>query len=221
MLLEKDSRGIAATSILVLVVVVILIVGGLAFFFKSKNQSTGGGTEKIAWQINNKDLGNGMIQADNPKDRIKYSYPKDWTEQHTNLQAYQYTDSTVRLITILRPPTPQTIDNGVGTLNISLDSYNSPQNFKLDDLYAQVVGSTSKLKNYKAVSSENITISGRPARKLTYTVITENGNLAKTMSVIFIRDDKSYIAVTYNESPENFDTYLKVANDFLNSIQIY
>lgn len=111
----------------------------------------------------------------------------------------------------------QSVDQGSGTINLTIGQERTSYN-TLDDFTSNVITPVSKVPNYKVISSEKTTLSGLPAHKIIYIITVQEQDI-ELMQVWTLKENTSH-TFTYRISPENYDTYINIANQVLNSIQI-
>jgi len=143
---------------------------------------------------------------------IKIQYPSNWNEEQNGTKQDTETD-----IVTFNPPA----SNSNASLDITIDDISDEKGISL----AQYAGDSlidlkQSLKNFKLVGSTTTgnVLSGLPAYKSVYTSVDGN-TMLKDMETGVIKDDKAYI-LTYEAGTNEYDKYLPIIQQLINSFQI-
>jgi hypothetical protein len=142
---------------------------------------------------------------------IKLQYPSSWdkeengTRQGTEIDVVTFSPSAINSNASL----DMTIDDISDEKGIALAQYASGS---ISDLKQSV-------KNFKLVGlNTNSVLAGLPAYKSIYTYVGEN-TIFKDMEIGAIKGDKAYI-LTYEAGMNEYDKYLPIIQELINSFQL-
>lgn len=215
---NKNLGSVKNSKSLIIVVIVLVIISAIYFIVSNKQVHVNVSPKTFHSDARLKDIGNNQTLYTNLDNKLQFTYPSDWKLQYTDTQGYDFSDSTMLTLAILRPPVVQTVDQGSGTINFVIQTFKQDVPL-LDNLLSTNLGQISSTwQNYQALSSEKTTLSSIPAYKIVYKGIA-GGVEVKIMQIMLIKDGKAYM-FTYRISPENFNMYLDNANKIFNSIHL-
>jgi eukaryotic-like serine/threonine-protein kinase len=146
---------------------------------------------------------------------IKIQYPSDWLYKESNAG----TRSVQTIVTFASPDSviaPINSTNSLVALTVAVQSLpfhnlslNAYTNLNVDNLRQAEPG-------FHLLASNDTTLAGGPAHKITYTF----ANGVKTMAVYTIKENKAFILEYITGSEATYPSYLPIAQKMIDSFQI-
>ncbi len=142
---------------------------------------------------------------------IKLQYLSSWGKEENGTRQDTETD-----VVTFSPPAI----NSNASLDISIDDISDEKGIALAQYASSGVSDLKQsLKNFNLVGlTTNNVLAGLPAYKSIYTYVDQN-TIFKDMEIGAIKGDKAYI-LTYEAGTNEYDKYLPIIEEMINSFQI-
>jgi serine/threonine-protein kinase len=144
-----------------------------------------------------------FLSYENSTYGLKLQYPSSWDKEENGVVTFS-------------PPAI----NSNASLDISIDSISDEKGIALSQYASDGISDLKQsLKNFKSVGlATNSVLAGLPAYRSIYTYVDQN-TIFKDMEIGAIKGDKVYI-LTYEAGINEYDTYLPIIQELINSFQI-
>lgn len=149
----------------------------------------------------------GFAIYENDEFGTKIEYPSDWQQQ----------DNAFGSLVMFYSPQSNGEDPFRENLNIIAASLGGTELELYDYMNANIEQLENSLIDFEFFDVEEVEINTIPGRKVTYTGTIE-GNSLKWTQWYILKSDKAFV-ITYTGQDE-FDTYLKTAQDIVNTLEI-
>jgi hypothetical protein len=142
---------------------------------------------------------------------IKLQYPSSWDKEENGTKQDTETD-----VVTFSPPAI----NSNASLDVTIDSISDEKGIALAQYASSGVSDLKQsIKSFKLVGlTTNNVLAGLPAYKSIYTYVDGN-TIFKDMEIGAIKGDKVYI-LTYEAGINEYDKYLPVIQELINSFQV-
>jgi serine/threonine-protein kinase len=154
-----------------------------------------------------------FLTYENPTYRIRMQYPSNWERIEFD-QGINY-----NVVVIFRSPPENASDTKLENLVIQVA--NLPfQNISLEELHnANLDNLRNSLTDFELIESVATTIAYSPAHKIVFTNREDDHDRHKTIQVLTIKEDKSYL-ITYAAEAAKYDHYLSTIQNMIDSFRI-
>ena len=142
---------------------------------------------------------------------IKLQYPSSWDKAENGTRQDTQTD-----VVTFSPPAI----NSNASLDVTIDDISDEKGIALSQYASDGMSDLKQsLKNFKSVGlTTNNVLAGLPAYKSLYTYVDGN-TIFKDMEIGAIKGDKVYV-LTYEAGMNEYDKYLPIIQELINSFQI-
>jgi hypothetical protein len=150
-----------------------------------------------------------FLTYENPTYGIKIQYPADWTVSTNALEAYSG-------IVGFYSPLQNLTDVLPAQVSLSVRTYS--QNVSLDE-YTNITLAAVKQQGLELSESSAFTLAGKPGHRIIFSPPINAPITLNVMQAWTTIDDKVYL-LSYNAEGSEFQNYLPIVRQMLNSLQI-
>jgi hypothetical protein len=144
-----------------------------------------------------------LIPYSNPNLGFTLEYPSNWTKQES---------------LVFISPQGGTDNRFPEVISINTEVLPS-SDFSLDRYSEAALGQMERIRDFKLLNSSSTTLAGLPAHKVVYTFTGESQTPLQNLHVWTVKDGIAYI-VTYNATPEEFDSSLPALQSVLDTFRL-
>jgi hypothetical protein len=169
-------------------------------------------------QTNDDDNNNTFKLYENATYAIHIQYPFNWTIEEGDA----YPDDGYTDIVSFFAPVGNDPESEVPSLYISIDSLSSNRNENLSEYLTTTINDYySDSEDFKVIESNaNSVLGGKPAYKLVFTDVYDDGTNYKSMEIGTIIGDKLYLLSYEAEDEKQYSEYLAIIQKMIDSFKI-
>ncbi len=154
------------------------------------------------------ETGISLEQYNNAEFNLNINYPSDWEVQ----------ENFMGTVAIFLSPQESPTDQFRENLNIVTQDL-TQQPMTLDEYFETSIAQIKQLMtDFQQVSSEKVNFLNEEAYSIIYTA-TQGSFKVKIMQYLYIKDNTAYV-VTYSAEEENYNQYISIIEQMLNSFRI-
>jgi hypothetical protein len=164
------------------------------------------------------DINNTLKLYENATYAIHIQYPFNWTIE----EGGAYPDDGYTDIVSFFAPVENDPESGLPSLYISIDSLSSNRNENLSEYLKTTINDYyNDSEDFKVMESNaNSVLGGKPAYKLVFTDVDDDGTNYKGMDIGTIIGDKVYLLSYEAEDEKQYSEYLPIIQKMIDSFKI-